>query len=62
MDKNNLCAYAYVKGEKYETYSFTFDGNEDINEVGKTFEEKADFIDFIIRFSNYYSIPVQFYI
>lgn len=54
--------YAYIKSDRYSGYRIIFEGNEDLKEIDLTFESMESMQEFIINFSNYNSIPVQYYI
>ena len=53
--------YAYIKGGRYTAYSVLYDGDEELNEIKKTFHTLEELQDFVINFSNYYSISIQYY-
>ena len=54
--------YAYIKGERYKSYFVDFEGTEEIKAIHKEFESLEVLNEFVIQFSNYYSIPIQYYI
>lgn len=58
MDK---LAYAYIKSEKYENYHFSYEGDDDIKEIEEDFETIDNLLRFAYIFSNFNSIPIQFY-
>lgn len=53
--------YAYIKGNRYGKYSFRYEGDDEIKEVEKEFEELEQLMNFIISFSDYYDVPIQIY-
>ena len=59
--KTRKIAYAYIKSNRYDKYSFRYDGDEEIKEVEKEFEEINQLMNFMIAFSDYYDIPIQIY-
>lgn len=62
MEEEKNILYAYIKGATYNRYRVLFDGNENIHEIDLSFEDLESMQDFIINFSNYNSISVQYYI
>ena len=57
----NKIAYAYFKGVNYKTFSFLYEGDDEVKEVRKDFNTIEELVGFMISFSDYYSIPVQIY-
>lgn len=53
--------YVYIKSDKYNEYKVVRDADEEVTQVNEIFETEEDMMQFVIDFSNYYSIPVQFY-
>lgn len=60
-DKKDIL-YAYIKSDRYNDYKIYFEGNENLKEINLIFEDLESMQDFIINFSNYNSISVQYYI
>ena len=58
MDK---IAYVYIKGDTYKEYTLKYQGDETFNEIEKTFETLEELMQYVITFSDYYSISIQFY-
>lgn len=58
--ENNIM-YAYIKGSRYKNYSVNFNGNEVLKEVKQEFDTFDELMEFIMNFSNYYSVAIQFY-
>ena len=54
--------YVYIKGDRYNCYSVQFEGNDIINAFQLTFDTIEQLTNYIMQFSNVYSIPVQYYI
>ena len=61
MEKIKAPLYAYIKGDRYDTYAVRRDEDKDTNEVKLEFETLEQLEKFVIEFSHYYSVPVQFY-
>lgn len=57
-----MTMYAYIKGDKYDKYSVQFDGNKYLNKIDKSFDTIEKLYKFVTYYSNYASVPVQFYI
>lgn len=60
--ENKDIMYAYIKNSRYKEYSVVFEGNDEIEQIRRTFDTLEDMLHFATQFSNYYSIPIQFYI
>ena len=58
--ENNIM-YAYIKGSKYKKYSVDLKGNEVLKEVQQEFDTFDELMEFVMNFSNYYSVAIQFY-
>jgi hypothetical protein len=60
MEKASIM-YAYIKGDRYSSYRVIFDGNDDLNAINRVFTSLEGLQEFVTYFSNYYSIPIQYY-
>lgn len=60
MEKRKI-AYAYIKSSKYYTYHFSYDGDDDTKEIQEDFDNLDSLLRFAYVFSNFNSIPIQFY-
>ena len=59
--KENNILYAYLVAERYKRYMVVFDGNKELKAFEKIFNNLDELIEFVTIFSDYNSIPVQFY-
>ena len=57
----NRNAYCYIKGLEYNVYKFYYEGDDNFKEIEKTFDTLEELIDYAIKFSDLYSISIQFY-
>lgn len=59
--ENERVVYAYIKGGRYDKYSISFEGNDELKAIEQDFETLEELTNFVINYSNYCSIPIQFY-
>jgi len=61
MEETKKPLYAYIKGNKYDTYKVYREADEELNEIKEEFEDFTSLISWVYQFSNINSIPIQFY-
>lgn len=61
MEEIKKPLYAYIKGDKYKTYKIYREEDEELKKINQEFDDFSSLIDYVYRFSNWYSIPIQFY-
>lgn len=59
--KKKPIMYAYIKGSKYNKYSVTLEETEEFKPIQQDFDTLGDMLEWLIVFSNFNSIPIQFY-
>lgn len=60
-EKEKNVVYAYIVGKSYKHYMAYYEGSEEVKAFNKEFESYDALIEFVVNFSNYYSLPIQFY-
>lgn len=60
MDEKKI-GYCYIKGNTYTENQFCYDGDELLHAIDKTFNNYDEMLQFVTKFSDYYSIAIQFY-
>lgn len=61
MEETKKPLYAYIKGNRYDTYKVYREADEELQEIEHTFGTYEGFINYVINFSNSTSTPIQFY-
>ena len=61
MEKIKKPLYAYIKGNRYKAYRVYRKEDEELKEINEEFDSFDALIEFVYNFSNWHSVPIQFY-